>query len=92
MNGGSKAFSAFAKIFETGAPQLISCGLIADTQTSVSAYLKLDAAEPTIAQSKLPGGSDVFRVLTNRMSAPAAARICDALRQRMVGCMLKAVP
>jgi hypothetical protein len=52
----------------------------------------LAAAELTIAQSKLPGGSDVFRVLTNRMSAPAAARICDALWQRMVGCMLKAVP
>ena len=31
MNGGSKAFSAFAKIFETGAPQLISRELIADT-------------------------------------------------------------
>ena len=40
----------------------------------------------------LASGSDVFRVLTNRMSAPAAARICDALWQRMVGCMLKAVP
>ena len=52
----------------------------------------LAAAELTIAQSKLPSGSDVFRVLTNRMSAPAAARICDALWQRMVGCMLKAVP
>ena len=52
----------------------------------------LAAAELTIAQSKLPSGSDVFRVLTNRMSAPAAARICDALCQRMVGCMLKAVP
>ena len=52
----------------------------------------LAAAELTIAQSKLPGGSDVFRVLTNRMSAPAAAKICDALWQRMVGCMLKAVP
>ena len=49
-------------------------------------------AELTIAESKLPGGSDVFRVLTNGMSAPAAARICDALWQRMVGCMLKAVP
>ena len=52
----------------------------------------LAAAELTIAQSKLPSGSDVFRVLTNRMSAPAAARICDALWQRIVGCMLKAVP
>jgi regulator of replication initiation timing len=52
----------------------------------------LATAELTIAESKLPGGSDVFRVLTNGMSAPAAARICDALWQRMVGCMLKAVP
>ena len=46
MNGGSKAFSAFAKIFETGAPQLISRELIADTQTPVSAYLKLAAGTP----------------------------------------------
>ena len=52
----------------------------------------LATAELTIAESKLPGGSDVFRVLTNGMSAPAAARICDALWQRMVDCMLKAVP
>ena len=47
MNGGSKAFSAFGKIFETGAPQLISRELIADTQTPVSAYLKLAAGTPT---------------------------------------------
>ena len=52
----------------------------------------LATAELTIAESKLPGGRDVFRVLTNGMSAPAAARICDALWQRIVGCMLKAVP
>ena len=46
MNGGSKAFSAFAKISKTGAPQLISRELIADTQTLVSAYLKLAAGTP----------------------------------------------
>ena len=39
----------------------------------------LAAAVLTIAQSKLLGGTDVFRVLTYRISAPAAARICDAL-------------
>ena len=37
MNGGSKAFTAFANIFEISAPQLISRELIADTQTPVSA-------------------------------------------------------
>ena len=52
----------------------------------------LPATELTIAQSKLPSGSDVFSFLTNRMSAPAAARVCDALWHRMIGCMLKAVP
>ena len=52
----------------------------------------LATAELTIAESKLPGGSDVFRVLTNGMSALAAARFCDAFWQRMVGCMLKGVP
>jgi anthranilate synthase component 1 len=46
MTGGSKAFSAFAGIFESGAPQLISRELIADTQTPVSAYLKLAAGTP----------------------------------------------
>ena len=46
MNGGSKAFSAFAKIFETGAPQLISRELIANMQTLVSAYLKLADGTP----------------------------------------------
>ena len=52
----------------------------------------LATAEMIIAESKLPGGSEVFRVLSNGMSALAAARICDELWQRMVGCMLKAVP
>lgn len=46
MTGGSKAFSAFAGIFESGTPQLISRELIADTQTPVSAYLKLAAGTP----------------------------------------------
>lgn len=46
MTGGSKAFSAFAGIFESGAPQMISRELIADTQTPVSAYLKLAAGTP----------------------------------------------
>ena len=46
MTGGSKAFSALAGIFESGAPQLISRELIADTQTPVSAYLKLAAGTP----------------------------------------------
>ena len=48
MNGGSKAFSAFAKLFETGAPRLISRELIADTQTPLSVYLKLAAGTPNI--------------------------------------------
>ena len=52
----------------------------------------LAAAELTIAQSKLPSGSDLFSFLTNRTSAPAARRVCDALWHRMIGCMLKAVP
>ena len=46
MTGGSKAFNAFAGTFESGAPQLISRELIADTQTPVSAYLKLAAGTP----------------------------------------------
>jgi hypothetical protein len=52
----------------------------------------LATAEITIAESKLPGGSDVFRVFTNGISATATARICDAAWQHMVGCMVKAVP
>ena len=46
MTGGSNAFNAFAAIFESGAPQLISRELIADTQATVSAYLKLAAGTP----------------------------------------------
>ena len=69
--------------------------LHAEAQIKLLLYtLKKDlaATELTIAQSKLPSGSDVFSFLTNRMSAPAAARVCDALWHRMIGCMLKAVP
>lgn len=38
------------------------------------------------------GGIGGFRILTAAMSAMKAASICDALWNRMVGCMLKAVP
>ena len=83
----SRLFMAQLGAFRQRLHAEVQIRLLFDTFTE-----DLATAELTIAESKLPGGSDVFRVLTNGMSAPAAARICDALWQRMVGCMLKAVP
>ena len=37
-------------------------------------------------------GENVFRILTQSMPADAAAQICEALWQRMFGCLLKALP
>ena len=40
---GHEEFLAFAARFSSGAPQLVSRELVADTETPVSAYLKLAA-------------------------------------------------
>ena len=40
---GEDAFGAFASGFGTGKPQLVARELVADTQTPVSAYLRLAA-------------------------------------------------
>ena len=145
MNAPSEAFIAFSERFAEGAPQLISRVLIADTQTPVSAYMRLASGKPnsfllesveggeirgrfsvigmapdliwrcrgnlaeinrnpsessdfeavaelTVTPATLPDGKNVFRILTQRMPADTAAQICEALWQRMVGCLLKAVP
>jgi len=49
-------------------------------------------AELTVSPAILPDGKNVFRILTQGMPADTAAQICEALWQRMVGCLLKAVP
>ena len=46
MTTTSTAFDAFSARFDNGEPQLISRVLIADTQTPVSAYLKLASGKP----------------------------------------------
>jgi len=46
MNAPSEAFIAFSERFAEGAPQLISRVLIADTQTPVSAYMRLASGKP----------------------------------------------
>ena len=46
MTTTSAAFDAFSARFDNGEPQLISRVLIADTQTPVSAYLKLASGKP----------------------------------------------
>ena len=46
MNAPSEAFIAFSERFAVGAPQLISRVLIADTQTPVSAYMRLASGKP----------------------------------------------
>ena len=46
MNAPSEAFVAFSERFAEGAPQLISRVLIADTQTPVSAYMRLASGKP----------------------------------------------
>ena len=52
----------------------------------------LAVAELTVTPATLPDGKNVFRILTQGMPADTAAQICEALWQRMVGCLLKAVP
>lgn len=49
-------------------------------------------AELTVTPATPPDGKNVFRILTQGMQADTAAKICEALWQRMVGCPLKAVP
>jgi len=46
MKAPSEAFIAFSERFAEGAPQLISRVLIADTQTPVSAYMRLASGKP----------------------------------------------
>ena len=52
----------------------------------------LTVAELTVTPGKMPDGEDIFKVLTRGMPANAATKICEALWQRMVGCILKAAP
>ena len=52
----------------------------------------LAVAELTVTPATLPDGKNVLRILTQGMPADTAAQICEALWQRMVGCLLKAVP
>ena len=51
------AFSAFAAGFTTGAPQLVARELVADTQTPVSAYLRLaSGSRNTFLLESVEGG------------------------------------
>ena len=46
MNARSEAFIAFSERFAVVEPQLISCMLIADTETPVSTYMRLATGKP----------------------------------------------
>ena len=52
----------------------------------------LTVAGLTVMPGKMPDGEHIFKILTRGMPANAATKICEALWQRMVGCMLKALP
>ena len=71
MTSGSKAFSAFAGIFESGAPQLISRESIADTQTPVSAYLKLAAGTPQTRPADWDDAAAAWNVAQSGLRLPA---------------------
>ena len=45
-----------------------------------------------INANRMADGSNMFRIMTNGMSADAARDLCSLLWQRMVGCMVKMVP
>ena len=54
---GEDAYEAFAAGFDTGGPQLVSRELVADTQTPVSAYLRLAAGNSnTFLLESVEGG------------------------------------
>ena len=54
---GEDAYEAFASGFDTGGPQLVSRELVADTQTPVSAYLRLAAGNSnTFLLESVEGG------------------------------------
>ena len=54
---GEDAYQAFASGFDTGSPQLVSRELVADTQTPVSAYLRLAAGNSnTFLLESVEGG------------------------------------
>jgi len=45
-----------------------------------------------INADRMADGSNLFRIMTNGMSADSARDLCSLLWQRMVGCMVKMVP
>ena len=62
------AFSAFAAGFATGAPQLVARELVADTQTPVSAYLRLASGSRNTFLLESVEGGDAAELLRNRHS------------------------
>ena len=51
-------FDAFARVYESGKPQLVSTKLVADLETPVSAYLKLaDGRANSFLLESVEGGS-----------------------------------
>ena len=56
-DAADNAFAAFAEGFAGGTPQLVSRELVADTQTPVSAYLRLAAgSRNTFLLESVEGG------------------------------------
>ena len=53
---------------------------------------QLAASGLNINADRMADGSNMFRIMTNSMSADAARDLCSLLWQRMVGCMVKMVP
>ena len=54
----SPDFGAFARVYESGKPQVVSTTLVADLETPVSAYLKLADGRPnSFLLESVEGGS-----------------------------------